>query len=362
MALANMLKKKRYKFQVNFTVEELSSVPFVSGVMFAKVRLLDGGSFSNLSSREEIHDHVVNWNACFSFMCKMSASLITGVLEPCICRISVRRESKGGKAFQKLGFADINLAEYAGSGLKTKRFLLEGYDSKHRQDNSMLKVTIDMTLLSGDPCFKVPDSKQVHLPGDHIDMELQLENKGQGSGNGEDVSEASQASGDSSGFGSLPRKTKDSPDTEETTPPQNADQGHEQGHSRNSSYASTHSKGSGYASFSHSRNSSVGTDPGHTRSPSVGSGADYCGHSLERRRKIESESMKESRVESTRIDTNEVIDELFKDTDFKVNDGLENSGLQLFIAKDGTASLGGSHTMKSQMRQGKYKPVVIEDR
>ncbi|XP_064649165.1 early estrogen-induced gene 1 protein-like isoform X4 [Lineus longissimus] len=342
MALANMLKKKRYKFQVNFTVEELSSVPFVSGVMFAKVRLLDGGSFSNLSSREEIHDHVVNWNACFSFMCKMSASLITGVLEPCICRISVRRESKGGKAFQKLGFADINLAEYAGSGLKTKRFLLEGYDSKHRQDNSMLKVTIDMTLLSGDPCFKVPDSKQVHLPGDHIDMELQLENKGQGSGNGEDVSEASQASGDSSGFGSLPRKTKDSPDTEETTPPQNADQGHEQGHSRNSSYASTHSKGSG--------------------SPSVGSGADYCGHSLERRRKIESESMKESRVESTRIDTNEVIDELFKDTDFKVNDGLENSGLQLFIAKDGTASLGGSHTMKSQMRQGKYKPVVIEDR
>jgi hypothetical protein len=51
MAIANMLKKKRYKFQVNFTVEELSSVPFVSGVMFVKVRLLDGGSFSNLSSR-----------------------------------------------------------------------------------------------------------------------------------------------------------------------------------------------------------------------------------------------------------------------------------------------------------------------
>jgi hypothetical protein len=34
--------------------------------------------------------------------------------------------------------------------------------------------------------------------------------------------------------------------------------------------------------------------------------------------------MKETRVESTRIDTDEVINELFKDTDFKVNDSLES--------------------------------------
>ena len=60
---------------------------------------------------------------------------------------------KGGRTFQKLGYADVNLAQYAGSG-GTNCYLLEAYDSKHRLHNSTLKVTVDMTLLSGDPCFK----------------------------------------------------------------------------------------------------------------------------------------------------------------------------------------------------------------
>ena len=65
------------------------------------------------------------------------------------------QEVKGGRSFQKLGFADLNLAEFAGSGSTSRRCLLEGYNTRHRQDNSILKVTIFMTLLSGDPCFKV---------------------------------------------------------------------------------------------------------------------------------------------------------------------------------------------------------------
>lgn len=41
----------------------------------------------------------------------------------------------------QLGFADLNLAEFAGSGNTTRRCLLEGYDTKNtRQDNSILKV------------------------------------------------------------------------------------------------------------------------------------------------------------------------------------------------------------------------------
>lgn len=43
----------------------------------------------------------------------------------------------------QLGFADLNLAEFAGSGSTTRRCLLEGYDTKNtRQDNSILKVTL----------------------------------------------------------------------------------------------------------------------------------------------------------------------------------------------------------------------------
>lgn len=45
----------------------------------------------------------------------------------------------------QLGFADLNLAEFAGSGNTTRRCLLEGYDTKNtRQDNSILKVTLKL--------------------------------------------------------------------------------------------------------------------------------------------------------------------------------------------------------------------------
>lgn len=47
----------------------------------------------------------------------------------------------------QLGFADLNLAEFAGSGNTTRRCLLEGYDTKNtRQDNSILKVPVILAL------------------------------------------------------------------------------------------------------------------------------------------------------------------------------------------------------------------------
>ena len=46
-----MMKKKRYKFNVTFGLEELTSVPFLSGMLFAKIRLLEGGTFSEQSTR-----------------------------------------------------------------------------------------------------------------------------------------------------------------------------------------------------------------------------------------------------------------------------------------------------------------------
>ncbi len=56
----------------------------------------------------------------------------------------------------QLGFADLNLAEFAGSGSTTRRCLLEGYDTKNtRQDNSILKVQNRSDFLSGSSqlCF-----------------------------------------------------------------------------------------------------------------------------------------------------------------------------------------------------------------
>ncbi|XP_045760520.1 protein FAM102A isoform X2 [Maniola jurtina] len=158
--MAFMMMKKRYKFEVQCCLEELTEVPFVSAVLFAKVRLKDGGNFQAHSSREEVRKHAVRWNAEFSFVCKMSANANTGVLEPALMRVSVRKECKGGRSYQKLGFCDVNLAELAGAGETTRRCLLEGYDPRRRQDNSVLRIRIKMNMISGDPLFKVPERKQ----------------------------------------------------------------------------------------------------------------------------------------------------------------------------------------------------------
>ncbi|XP_044761345.1 uncharacterized protein LOC123318709 isoform X2 [Coccinella septempunctata] len=281
-----MTKKKKYKFQVDICLEELLEVPFISAVLFAKLRLLDGGSFQDHSSREEVKDHKVSWGAKFSFPCKMLANASTGVLERCVLRISIRKESKGGRSFNKLGFVDLNLAEYAGAGITYKKALLVGYDARHRQDNSMLKFSIAMNMLSGDVLFKVPSPslRPKSAAAEEPPQEQRTEDYSGGSHGG------SIASG-SSGFGSLPKKRPALLSSElvigqtlsennipvtvasDCSEPIQIPVDHEEiplgepGHSRNSSNTSQLSKASGYSSIhshSHSRQSSSG-DSGHIR-------------------------------------------------------------------------------------------------
>ncbi|XP_063973249.1 early estrogen-induced gene 1 protein isoform X5 [Diachasmimorpha longicaudata] len=440
--MAFMMKKKKYKFSVEVGLEELTAVPFVSAVLFAKLRLLDGGSFVDHSTREEVVEHTVRWNAKFEFLCKMSANASTGILDPCILRISVRKELKGGRSFQKLGFTDLNLAEFAGAGLCHRRCLLEGYDARHRQDNSMLRVAIKMNMLSGDILFKVPSPslKQTQLavpgvPGGPTSTTDEVIGPDRGTNREDYVSSGSLAgsiASASSGFGSLPKKRPalfssellsgtesfDPMTLNEIAPPtvpvETLTEAHtESGHSRNSSNTSQLSKGSGYGSLNshsqHSRQSSSG-DSGHIRgiggghrklldgtsvklatvttspdseesatlavmelttsNPSGGSGLSETGSldrakaALERRKKAEDSGNNavQCRVEVTRPNPDSLIDELLKATNLEQSDleSAETSGLQLFIAKDGTTALG-SHEVKSQMPAGVFKQVVMEE-
>ncbi|XP_031352637.1 uncharacterized protein LOC116177716 isoform X1 [Photinus pyralis] len=282
--MAFMIKKKKYKFQVEFCLEELLEVPFVSAVLFAKLRLLDGG-FQDHSTRIEVAEHAVKWGSRFSFSCKMLANASTGILEPCILRISVRKECKGGRSFTKLGFVDLNLAEFAGAGETSRKALLEGYDNRRRQDNSMLRFSIKMNMLSGDILFKVPSPSLKHKP-------VATEDSSTDSRPLDDYSSGSLAgsiASASSGFGSLPKKRPALLTSElivgqtqndhipvvialdnnegSLNPPEIEDPICEQGHSRNSSNTSQMSKASGYSSIhSHSRQSSSG-DSGHIRNP-----------------------------------------------------------------------------------------------
>uniref|UniRef100_A0A0A9XTG1 Protein FAM102A n=1 Tax=Lygus hesperus TaxID=30085 RepID=A0A0A9XTG1_LYGHE len=378
--MAFMMKKKKYKFTVELCLEEITAVPFLNGVLFAKIRLLDGGSFIETSNREEVQDHKVKWGAKFEFVCKMSASASTGVLDPCMLRVSVRKELKGGRSFQKLGFTDLNLAEFAGSGFTQRKCLLEGYDMRRRQDNSMLSVTIRMNMLAGDIVFKQPPPtlKPVDRTSDEPESvaagpEVACPDRR------DDFSGGSIASV-SSGIGSLTKKKPlftETPSIEadeggltvESFPPPVApfDDSLDMGHSRNPSNTSQMSKGSGYGSMNsqHSRQSSSG-DSGHVRNNGGSCLVETTGSldrgkiALERRKKAAEEGPGGGRVEYTRVNPNSLIEHLLQETTLNNTDDSSGRGLVLFIAKDGTTALGGQE-VKNQMPSGVFKQVVIEE-
>ncbi|KTF95185.1 hypothetical protein cypCar_00048074, partial [Cyprinus carpio] len=305
-----MMKKKRFKFKVDVELEELSSVPYVNGVLFCKVRLTDGG-FSDESSREPV------------------------------------LELKGGKTFAKLGFADLNLAEFAGSGSTTRHCLLEGYNTKNtRQDNSILKVIISMQLMSGDPCFKTecvfvgpaevlwgdifdcsrPPSTAMTIgfPGE-IETCLDEDRRGETQSAARICTENLRKSCFS--HGSVP------------------DELGKCGHSRTASYASQHSKFSGY-STGHSRSSSL-TELSHRRNLSVGSASTGIGSLPEpsedresraqactplpqhlatpshsgitaNRHPVKQDSVESQlkRVDATRVDADDIIETILQGQDF----------------------------------------------
>ena len=152
--MAFIIKKKRYKFAVDLTLNELTEVSYGKAILFAKVRQLDGGGFETSSERKEVSNHAVKYDQKFTFPCKMAANYNTGVLDSCKCRVSIRKEEKGGKNFRKIGFVDLNLAEYAGAGPTTQRYILQAYDQNHRLDNSLLQITLNIVLKEGDLVFQ----------------------------------------------------------------------------------------------------------------------------------------------------------------------------------------------------------------
>ncbi|XP_068191323.1 early estrogen-induced gene 1 protein isoform X2 [Antennarius striatus] len=386
-SMAFLMKKKKFRFQVHFTLEELTAVPFVNGVLFCKIRLVDGGDFVTSSSREEVQQNCVRWRKKFFFVCKMSANPVTGVLDPCILRVSVRKELKGGKTFSKLGFADLNISEFAGSGSAVRCCILEGYDTKNtRQDNSILKVTIAMTLLSGDPCFKTPPGAAQSVSMGGTDPTLQLDCKGQ---SGDDA--VWPQGGVVVGVSVKPRQSSvlSSGRPEDGDSLSGPEDVFHSGHVRSSSYASQHSRMSG-SSPAHFRCSSL-TDLSHHRTASSSSGAS-CGlahpstpNELHRqgtptkperppppsaaalksnrssRRKKDQVERQPSCVDDTRIDADDIVEKIVQSQNFSDSSNNEDSNLRLFVGKDGSTALSGTQ-LTSRGTPGSFEPVVIETR
>ncbi|ULT82521.1 hypothetical protein L3Y34_012056 [Caenorhabditis briggsae] len=152
------IKRKTVKFSVDLQVCHISDVPLVNATIFGKLRLLDGGSFEESTERVEVKNHSASFNTRFVFCCRIPCDQNSGTLEKCLCRVSVRKEQKGGKSFYKLGFIDINLSEFAASGIEgmSRQYLLSGYTTNQRLDNSKVFIKIAMAHQSADPFFRVP--------------------------------------------------------------------------------------------------------------------------------------------------------------------------------------------------------------
>ncbi|XP_034412237.1 protein FAM102B-like isoform X2 [Cyclopterus lumpus] len=295
-------------------------------------------------------------------MIKMSANAGTGVLDPCFCRVSVRKELKGGKTFAKLGFADLNLSEFAGSGSITRRCLLEGYDTKNtRQDNSILKVVITTQLMSGDPCFKTPPSTAMTLGIPPVEAECLLEDR-------------------KGGVMHIYHSLTETPVKSVSVPEELV----AYGHSRTPSYASEHSKISGYSSI----HSSL-TDLCHRRSVSGGSVSTGIGSILETsdqqgesrtsatchqapehpstpakvsRHPVKQNSVENQlkRVDATRVDADDIIDKILQSQDFShdvLDSSTEEEGLSLFVGPGGSTALGSQHM---RVAAGAFEQVVFK--
>lgn len=328
-------KKKKYKFQVEFEVDELSNVPFVSGTLFTKVRLVDGGSFTECTNSAEVVGHSVQWKACFKFCCKMVSNVTSGVLEPCFCRVSVRKEMKGGKSYQKLGFADVNLAQFAGAGKSVHRYLLDGYNTKRRrEDNSTLKISVHLIMLQGDPCFKVPNPVPEQLVGDGALHEGNRVRNASRDGEGTPST--------SSGLTAIEwnvelKDPSDGAALEDLVAVGEKDMLPAPGHSRNPSSISSQSKMSamvGSHVSSHSRQPSTDSSQSKVRTNTCGSADIGLLGSLRKRHKI---------LDDSALD---VVDGLLRTAGFNTLDDAtdEASGLFLAVTKDGTTVL---QTVKS---------------
>jgi len=305
---------------VDLTLNELTEVSFGKAILFAKVRQLDGGSFQQTSNREEVVNHTVKYDFRCSFPTKMAANSSTGILDSCKCRVSIRKEEKGGRNFRKIGFVDLDLAEYAGAGPSTQRYILQAYDTSHRLDNSLLQITLNITLREGDLVFSRPltRAQPILLPGE--------EDRG-GSLSLDPTSPPRQGT-----VGSL--------NTRSTLTM--SDISGEDGHTRNSSTTSQ----TGSAGYSSSQ-SSQGTQqpPGvhsrHSSGDSTTQQSRLSGGTTEPLGMLSSSQEKDARrrkLDSGRVDAETVIDELMQGMELDAGEQTEGSGggLQLYLAKDGS--------------------------
>ena len=85
----------------------------------------------------------------------MTSRLDNFTLDHCYCRISIRKEGRAGRSYEKIGYYDLDLASVAGAGNESKACLLNGYQQTNSSPaNAYLEIRMKLTILEGDHIFR----------------------------------------------------------------------------------------------------------------------------------------------------------------------------------------------------------------
>lgn len=163
--LSTFNRKRRHLFDVDLKVERVLSLPYASGKFFFKIRLLNGGNHVyTCHQRFEIHENKVEFNQNDHFSVKMTSRVDNFTLDHCFCRISIRKEGRAGRSYEKIGYYDLDLASVAGSGDESKACLLNAYQQANtRPANAYLEIRMKLTVTEGDHIFRRPDSNNPYI-------------------------------------------------------------------------------------------------------------------------------------------------------------------------------------------------------
>ncbi|ORE14598.1 hypothetical protein BCV71DRAFT_229194 [Rhizopus microsporus] len=144
MPFSNLFVSKHRKidFSINVTIQDLANVPLVSGIYHVKWKLKNAEHTSGSTSRSPIRDHSIFWGYPINTLAHLVISK-DNILGPCELKLQVFQEIGGSKDVSFIGKLTVNLSEYAGSGLVSRRYLLD-----ECKFNSTIKLSIRMDQVS----------------------------------------------------------------------------------------------------------------------------------------------------------------------------------------------------------------------
>ncbi|KAI7901230.1 N-terminal C2 in EEIG1 and EHBP1 proteins-domain-containing protein [Cokeromyces recurvatus] len=151
-------KNRKIDFELTILIQDLTNVPLVSGLYYVKWRIKNTVHSNGSTVRAPIRDHCIFWGHPISTIAHL---VITKqrILGPCELKLEIYQELGGSKDTISIGNLTINLSEYAGSGLITRRYLLD-----HCKFNSTIKLSIKVDQISNTLTeYEIPPLKKQQI-------------------------------------------------------------------------------------------------------------------------------------------------------------------------------------------------------